>query len=84
MIEPVQINKISEILVQSHHHTAFPSGAFEQCWIPWVGTEIPRIKNIVPLLAQPCRKPPARALVDEKLHTSATPTADRESPATTA
>ena len=84
MAGAVQINEIPEILVQSHHYSTFYPGALKQRPIPRIGTNLPRIKNIVSLRAQPRGKLPPCTLVEEEFHNSAIFTADRESPATTA
>ena len=51
--DTVQIDEIPEVLVQSQHDAAFHPGPFEQRTVPGVGADLPRIENVVPLLAQP-------------------------------
>ena len=84
MANAMQIYEVAEILVQSNHDAVFTLGAFKQCPVTRVGANLSRIQDIVSLLTQPIRKSPSHAMVQQKLQDSATRTADRESPATTA
>ena len=84
MSKIVQVNELSEIGIDGDEYPGLCIRAFEQRFVAGVGTERMRFNNIVPLASQPGREPRARAPVDKESHGSATVTADKVSPATTA
>ena len=84
MSNGVQENKFSEIGIDGDKYPTFCIRAFEQRSIARVATERIRFENVVSPAAQPGREPPACAPVDQEFQDSATVTADRVSPATTA
>lgn len=75
----IQKHERREIGVEGDHDPFRFDGKSQQLPVPWIGTNVASVENIVPLLTEPEDDPSPGAPVDEELHDTATWTASRVS-----
>ncbi len=84
MVSAMEIHQSREIRVDRHQNTPFLRGHLQQGRIPRIRLMLPGDTHVVPLILQPCSKPPASAAINQELHPRATETSSSRSSASTA
>ncbi len=80
----VEVDQLTEIRVHGDQDAAFFRGPCQQRPVARIGTELPSLDDIVPLVPQPGGQPPASAAVGQKPQAGVTETRSSVSRAMTA
>lgn len=73
----IQEHERRKVRVEGDHDPFRFDGKSQQLPVPWIGTNVASVENIVPLPTEPEDDPSPGAPVDEELHDTATWTASR-------